>query len=58
MSPKTGRPPIEEPKKNEYKLRMTDKELKMLEECCEKTKLLKSEILRTGLYMVYEKYCK
>lgn len=53
MSPRTGRP-TKDPKNNQYRIRLSDKELEMLEYCCEKTKLSKSDIVRRGIEKVYK----
>lgn len=50
---KMGRP-TDNPRTNGYRIRMTDDELKKLEECCEKTKLSKADVIRLGIEKVYE----
>lgn len=54
MSPRTGRPPKEDSRENQYRLRMSDDELHKLNVCCQKTGLNKAEILRKGIDKVYE----
>lgn len=54
MSPRTGRPTTD-PKKHETRIRMSDEDLRILEICCEKTKLSKAEVIRRGIREVYEK---
>jgi predicted DNA-binding protein len=54
LSPRTGRPPSEDPKKNQYRIRLTDEDLQMLEYCCEATGLSKAEVIRKGIRKVYE----
>lgn len=58
MSPFQGRPPIENPKDLQYRLRMTKAEFEMLEYCCKETGKSKADILREGLEMVYQKVKK
>ena len=53
MTP-VGRPPIEDPKSQQYRLRMTNDDAKKLVYCCEKTGLSKAEVLRKGLELVYQ----
>lgn len=53
MSPRTGRP-TNDPKNNQYRIRLSDKEVEMLEFCCEKTGLSKSDIVRRGIEKVYK----
>lgn len=45
--------PTENPKINNYRIRMTDEELKKLEECCEKTGFSKADVIRLGIEKVY-----
>lgn len=47
-SKKMGRP-TEAPKVNQYRIRLTDEELKMLEEACVKTGLSKADVIRLGI---------
>ena len=54
---KMGRP-TDAPKTNNYRIRMTDEELRMLEECCIKTGLTKADIIRLGIQKVYEEIKK
>lgn len=53
MSPRTGRP-TNDPKNNQYRIRLSDKEVEMLELCCEKMGLSKSDIVRRGIEKVYK----
>lgn len=46
--------PTNSPKTNNYRIRMTDEELKKLEECCGKTGLSKADVIRLGIGKVYE----
>jgi predicted DNA-binding protein len=49
-----ARPKSENPKHNQYRLRMTDEELEMLEQCCERTGMTKAEVIRRGIELVYK----
>ena len=57
LSPRTGRPTTD-PKTHETRIRMSDKDIQMLEYCCEKTGKTKAEVIRLGIKEVYEKLCK
>lgn len=57
MSPRTGRP-TDDPKKHETRIRMSDKDIEMLEYCCEKTGKTKADIIRMGIRSVYEQIKK
>lgn len=50
---KMGRP-TNDPRKNGYRIRMTDKEVKLLDECCSLTGLSKADVIRLGIEMVYK----
>lgn len=54
---KMGRP-TDNPKTNNYRIRMTDEELKKLEECCEITGFSKADIIRMGIDKVYQELKK
>lgn len=54
MSPRTGRPKADNPKKNQTRIRMTDEEVEKLEFCCKKTGLNKTEVIVRGIEKVYE----
>jgi len=41
-------------RKNQYRIRLTDEEVKILDECSEKLKMTKASIIRKGINMVYE----
>ena len=49
---KMGRP-TNSPKTNNYRIRMTDEELRKLEFCCERTGLSKADVIRLGIDKVY-----
>ncbi len=48
-----GRPKKENSKSYRYGLRLTEDEIRMLEEVCESTGESKSDIIRRGLTMIY-----
>ena len=48
----------EESKRNQYRLRMSDAELKKLDFCCEKLNLTKSEVIRAGIETMYQEALK
>lgn len=52
MSPKTGRP-TDDPKKHETRIRMSDEDIRILEECCRLTGMNKAEVIRKGIREVY-----
>lgn len=53
ISPRTGRPKSENPKKNDTRIRMTDDEVKMLDYCSEKLGVTKTEVVIKGINMVF-----
>lgn len=50
---KMGRP-TDSPRVNNYRIRMTDEELKKLETCCERTGLSKADVIRMGIDKIYQ----
>lgn len=54
---KMGRP-TDNPKNNNYRIRMTDEELEKLEICCERTGLSKADVIRKGIDLVYREIAK
>ncbi len=48
MSPRTGRP-TDSPKKHETRIRMSDEDVLILEECCKLTGKSKADIIREGI---------
>ena len=54
VSPAHGRPPSKDPKIHDTKIRMSDKDIEMLDYCCEKTGKKKAEIIRIGIKKVYD----
>lgn len=57
MSPRTGRP-TEDPKTHETRIRMSDKDVEMLEYCGKATGRTKADIIREGIREVYAKLKK
>lgn len=57
VSPRTGRP-TEEPKTHETRIRMSDKDIEMLEYCCSVTGKTKADIIRDGIRETYERLKK
>ena len=53
VSPQKGRP-TDEPKNLSTRVRLSDEDIFRLENCCEKTGMKKSEIIRLGIKKVYE----
>lgn len=59
MSPKTGRPPIGDSSKDRgYRIRMSDEELKRLSFCSEILQISKAEVIRRGIWKMYEEAVK
>lgn len=52
MSPRTGRP-TDNPKKTMLPVRLSEKDINMLEFCVEKTGKTKAEIIRVGIEKIY-----
>ena len=53
MTPKTGRP-TDDPKRNQYRIRLTDEDLEKLDFCSQKTGKTKAEIIREGIDNIYQ----
>lgn len=58
MSAKMGRPPKDDSRDNQYRIRLSDEELRKLEICCQKTGLSKAEVIRKGIEKLYEELNK
>lgn len=54
---KMGRP-TDAPRVNNYRIRMTDAELRKLEACCERTGLSKADVIRKGIDIIYQEIQK
>ena len=50
---KMGRP-TDNPKDNSYRIRMSDEDLRKLNVCCEKTGMSKADVIRLGIFKVYQ----
>ena len=57
MSPRTGRP-TDDPKKHETRIRMSDKDVQMLEYCAKALGISKADVIRKGIKEVYAKIKK
>ena len=53
MSPRTGRPKIDNPKSEQIKIRATKEDKKLLEDCCEKLNKTQYDVIMTGIKNVY-----
>lgn len=51
---KNGRPPSSFPKKNYVGIRLSDEELKELEDCKKTTGMSKTGVIRHGIHLVWE----
>ena len=49
MSPRTGRPKIENPKSEQIKIRATKEDKALLEKCCEESNKTQYDIVMTGI---------
>lgn len=58
MSPRTGRPPSDNPKQTRTEIRLTKEDKEILEYCCKVTGKSKSDVVREGIYEVYAKLDK
>ena len=58
MSPRTGRPPIENPKDTRIQIRLDKETLEKLDCCSNENNSSRSEIIRQGIDMVYAKIKK
>jgi len=54
MSPRTGRPPKDDAKRNETRIRMNDEEVAKLNYCCEILGLTKTAVISNGIDRMYE----
>ena len=52
MSPRTGRPKIENPKSIKYSIRLDDETEQKLKEYCEKHGITKGEAIRRGVHLL------
>ena len=52
MSPRTGRPKIENPKRNDIKVRIDDSTLELLDEYCGVHGITRAEAIRQGVLLL------
>lgn len=52
MSPRTGRPKAENPKKNDVKVRLDDKTSKKLDDYCREHSITRAEAIRRGIHLL------
>ncbi len=55
MSPRTGRPPKENTMDERIQVRASHEEIEKLDECAKLQKTTRSDIVRQGIELVYEK---
>lgn len=56
MSPKTGRPPIQDTSRNEkLNIRLTAKEKEEIKYCAEKLNISRTDTIMKGIYLVKER---
>lgn len=53
MSPRTGRPKIDNPKSEQIKIRATKADKALLEECCDRLNKTQYDVVMTGIKKVY-----
>lgn len=53
MSPRTGRPPKQNPKDTRIQIRLDKETLNKLDSCADEKKSNRSEIIRQGIDLVY-----
>lgn len=58
MSPKTGRPHSDNPRQMRVEVKMTSDELEKLDFCCKYAGKSRSELIRDGIGLIYEKLSK
>lgn len=54
MSPRTGRPKAENPKRNDVKVRLDDETSKRLDDYCEAHGITRAEAIRNGIHLLLE----
>lgn len=52
MSPRTGRPKIDNPKSNDIKVRVDDETLHRLEKYCSENNITRAEAIRKGVHLL------
>lgn len=54
MSPRTGRPKIQNPKSEQIKIRATKDDKELLEKCCKRLNKTQYDVVMDGIKKVYE----
>lgn len=54
MSPRTGRPPSDNPKGNRKSYRLSDEDMEKLSFCVKKTGMTETDVIRKGIDVVYQ----
>lgn len=52
MSPRTGRPKVENPKTNDLKVRIDDETMKKLDSYCLENNITRAEAIRRGIHLL------
>ena len=52
MSPRTGRPKVDEPKDIRFSIRIDEETNKKLDNYCEENNITKAEAIRTGIHLL------
>ena len=52
MSPRTGRPKVENPKTNDLKVRIDDDTVKKLDSYCLENNITRAEAIRRGIHLL------
>lgn len=58
MSPRTGRPPKENPRNVNLNIRITNDEAKRIQECADKMNMTRTDTIMKGISMVEEELKK
>lgn len=58
MSSRIGRPPIDNPKSEQIKIRATKEDKELLEKCCREFEKTQYDVVMTGIKKVYEELKK
>lgn len=58
MSPRTGRPPSDNPKENRKSYRLSDDDVEKLKFCVKETGMTETDIVRKGIDLVYQEVKK
>ncbi len=55
MSPRTGRPKVDNPKNNDVKVRLDDETTQKLDSYCAEHNITRAEAIRKGIHLLLEK---